>query len=244
MNTASFSLSGTIHRTNDLSDDDRSAMLTLMMRYFSGIDASLFHRDLEAKPWTILLRAADGMLAGFSTLDLMETRVGGRIVRAIYSGDTITDRHYWSTSALPRAFLRFFAQCADEHRDTSDWFWFYVCKGYRTFRFLPVFYRTFYPNPHVPTPAFEKSAMDAFGSERFGPAYHAGPGIVRVAGDYALQAGIGDITPERWRDPLVRFFAEHNPGWPTGEELVCIASLARSNLNARALRWLDAETES
>jgi hypothetical protein len=244
MSTMIASLTGEIVAVPKLDDDARTAMLELMTRYFAQLDPVQFHRDLNAKPWAILLRAPDGALAGFSTLDIMEARVDGRLIRAIYSGDTITDRSYWSTSALPHAFLLFVAKHTGVDRDEAEWFWFYVCKGFRTYRFLPVFYRSFFPHPNFVTPPFEQAVLNHLAAARFGAAYDPSQGVVRVPEDYSLKCGIGDVTPQRERDPFIRFFAEHNPGWPRGEELVCIASLTRSNLNARPQRWLDEESQS
>ena len=244
MNDTVASLAGEIVAVPELGRAERAAMLELMSRYFTRLDPRQFHRDLDVKPWAILLRTPDGAVAGFSTLDIMEVRVDGRLVRAVYSGDTITDRGHWGTSALPRAFIRFVAKHTGVDRDGAEWFWFYVCKGFRTYRFLPVFYRSFFPHPRSATPPFEQTVLNRLAAVRFGATYDPASGVVRVPEDYTLRRGIGDVTPQRERDPFIHFFAERNPGWPRGEELVCIAALTRSNLNARAKRWLNEESRS
>ena len=237
-------LQADIVRTSALSELDRRSMRDLMERHFRDCDAERFARDLAGKPWTILLRDAAGGVAGFSTLDVMEAVVDGRAVRAVYSGDTIIDARHRATTALPRAFLRFLARHAGWTGSNADWFWFYVCKGYRTYRFLPVFYHRFHPQPGQPAPAFEGRVMDALARLRFGDDYDPSTGVVRVPGDYALREGVGDLTAERLRDPFVRFFADRNPGWVRGEELVCLASLARANLRPKPAAWLDEESRA
>ena len=237
----SLLLEGDIVRTGELSPTDRSRMGSLMADCFTRFDSGRFERDLAEKPWTILLRAASGEIMGFSTLDIMETRVAGRDVRAVYSGDTIIDLRHRATTALPRAFLRFLARHTGAGRDEAEWFWFYVCKGFRTYRFLPVFYRSFFPQPGVATPAFEQQVMDHLARTRFSNTYDPDAGVVRVPGDYALREGVGDVTDERIRDPFVRFFAERNPGWIQGDELVCLVSLDRANLRNKPQQWLDRE---
>ena len=42
------------------------------------------------------------MLAGFSSLSIVDATVDGRSLRAIYSGDTIIERAHWGTQALAR----------------------------------------------------------------------------------------------------------------------------------------------
>jgi len=241
MSAESNPLEGVIANTSELSLAERATMETLMAHHFRAFDTRQFERDLAEKPWTILLRDAAGEIAGFSTLDTMAATIGGRLVRAVYSGDTIIDARHRMTTALPRAFLRFLARHTSMAHDAAEWYWFYVCKGYRTYRFLPVFYHTFHPHPDATTPEFEQQVMDHLARARFGDAYDPTAGIVRVRGDYALREGVGDLTAERLADPFIRFFAERNPGWTSGEELVCLASLDRANLLAKPLRWLDKE---
>ena len=241
MSDLSNTIEGVIVNTAELSPVERVSMRSLMGRHFKNLDPRQFERDLAAKPWTILLRDGGGDLAGFSTLDTMSATHAGRSVRAVYSGDTIIDSRCRMTTALPRAFLRFLARHTGVGRDATDWYWFYVCKGYRTYRFLPVFYHTFYPHPAAATPEFEQRVMDQLAQARFGDAYDSTAGIVRVPGDYALREGVGDLPAERLADPFIRYFAERNPGWTSGDELVCLASLNRGNLLAKPLRWLDAE---
>jgi hypothetical protein len=241
MNAESLLLEGDIVRTGGLSPTERSRMSFLMEDCFARFDTTRFERDLAEKPWTILLRAVSGEIMGFSTLDIMETRVAGRDVRAVYSGDTIIDLRHRATTALPRAFLRFLARHTGVGRDDAEWFWFYVCKGFRTYRFLPVFYRSFFPQPDVTTPSFEQQVMDHLARTRFVDAYDPDTGVVRVPGDYALREGVGDVTDERMSDPFIRFFAARNPGWMRGDELVCLVSLDRANLRSKPQHWLDQE---
>ncbi len=244
MNSPDPKLATEIVATGTISAGDRECMFVLMARHFSGLQSAGFERDLAEKPWTILLRDAAGGIQGFSTLDLMESRVGGRLVRAVYSGDTVIDSQYRATTALPRAFLRFIARHTGAGRDGADWYWFYVCKGFRTYRFLPVFYRQFFPHPAADTPAREKEVMDGFARHRFGDAYDPSTGVVALPGDYALRKGVGDITQGRLLNAFVRHFAHLNPGWLKGDELVCLASLDRHNFQARPRRWLDEETST
>ena len=56
-----------------------------------------------------------------------------------------------------------------------------------------------------------------------------------------LKPGVADLTAERLRDPHVHFFAERNPGHVLGEELCCLARLARNNITPAARRILGAE---
>ena len=237
-------LEGEIIPVFDLDASTREVMWQLMTHYFQRASRSAFERDLSDKQFAILLRDEEGRVRGFSTLAIMATHQAGRPVRALYSGDTIADRACWGTLALPLAFLRFVARHTGVERDGADWYWFYVCKGYRTYRFLPVFYQRFYPHPDLATPAAEQASLNDLARQRFGDAYDAATGVARVADDYALRPGVGDVTTSRGRDPFIEFFARRNPGWPQGDELVCLAPLRLENLRERPRRWLARELAS
>ena len=56
-------------------------------------------------------------------------------------------------------------------------YWFLIAKGYRTYRFLPVFFREFYPRYECATPAWAKSLLDALGRTMFGQAYDPRRGL-------------------------------------------------------------------
>ena len=53
-----------------------------------------------------------------------------------------------------------------------------------------------------------------------------------------LRPGVAEIDQIRLRDPHVTFFAHANPGHSMGDELVCIAELAPSNLTSAGRRLL------
>jgi hypothetical protein len=238
MNPPLQRLRGEITAVAALDEATRTDMAVLMARYFAPLDRACFARDLDDKPWAILLRDAHGRLQGFSTLDIMALMHEGRAVRVVYSGDTITDRAHWGSSALPHAFLRFLARHTGMDRDGADWYWFYVCKGFRTYRFLPVFYRRFYPHPECDTPPALQHLMHELARLRFGRSYDPARGVAMVPDDYALRPGVGDIAAGRSGDPFVAFFERRNPGWVRGEELICLAPLTAENLQARPRRWL------
>jgi hypothetical protein len=114
-----------------------------------------------------------------------------------------------------------------------------ICSGYKTFRFLPVFFRDFYPNPEADTPHEIQHILDALGRAKFGDRYDAASGIVRLPRPMPLRDGIADVTGQRLRDPMVAFFAGRNPGHGNGDELACVTELTRSNLTRAGERMLD-----
>jgi hypothetical protein len=199
----------------------RAAMFGLMQEYFYGVTAGQFESDLQGKNWVILLEES-GRICGFSTMQVYESHG----VRVLYSGDTIVHRKAWGSSLLGRVWLQ-------AVRRLGPQYWLLITSGFRTYRFLPVFWREFWPryDRPAPPPLLTKLAMD-----RFGSGYDAGTGIARLAAPQRLRHGLDKIPRNRLSDPHVAFFARANPGHSRGEELVCLCPLIPANQTAAGRR--------
>lgn len=228
--------------TSMLTDADRRRMYALLGTYFEGTDPAGFETDLGEKQSVILLRdGRSGLIQGFSTLMRLDCRVDGQDVAAFFSGDTIVDREYWGESVLARVWGQAVFEAADRlqvERPGLQVYWFLICSGYKTWRFLPVFFREFYPSAAAPTPSRMKRILDTLASGKFGDQYLPELGIVRLRRATPLRRGVAEITDERLRDPHVAFFARMNPGHDRGDELACLAELSRSNLTRAAARLM------
>jgi hypothetical protein len=232
-------LTGTLAPIAAVTLSERHEMYALLRTYFDGTTRARFEADLREKEAVILLRdERSGQVQGFSTFTRMTPRPG---VVAFFSGDTIIDREFWGETVLSRVWgATVFAEAeriaaADA---TTSVYWFLISSGYKTWRFLPLFFREFYPNMEVPTPAHVRDLLDTFGTQRFGDEYLADLGIVRFRNPTPLRRGVAEITEERRRDPRIAFFARMNPGHIQGDELACIAELSRANLTRAGLRMV------
>lgn len=213
-------------------------MFRLMEQYFDGLQRESFQADLGEKRWAIVLRdAAQGTIRGFSTITLMQAEVGGQTVRAFYSGDTIIDRECWHPFSLEKAWTPLVFSHLFAAPETS-WYWFMVCKGFRTYRYFPVHFHSFWPSPDAPVPLFEKEVLDALALQRFGRHYDPESGVVNCPCDYRLKPGVGDIVPEKTKNRYISFFQEANPAWVDGAELACITRISLENIKPALKRFL------
>ena len=222
---------------------DRDRMYDILRRHFAGTDRARFDADLLEKDTVIVLRDREaGAIRGFSTLMRMTARIDGSDVVAFFSGDTIVEPAYWGDSALSKMWAAAVFGEADrlaiESPETRV-FWFLICSGYKTWRFLPVFFREFYPNADAPTPPFHQRLLDALGRQKFGDEYIPGAGIVRFLNATPLRDGVAEVTEGRLRDPQIAFFVRANPGHADGDELACITEVARTNLTRAGRRMVD-----
>jgi hypothetical protein len=225
-----------------LTGAQRAEMFALLDRHYENVTRAGFAADLDEKQWVILLLdPATEALCGFSTQRLLDVEVAGRPVRALFSGDTIVARDRWGDGTLAHVWGRLALALIDGAPE-AELYWFLISKGYKTYRFLPLFFREFYPRHDLPTPVWAREVIDALARHKFPGAYDRGAGVVRAGpGKDRLRCGVADLGPERLRDPHVRFFAERNPGHVDGDELCCLAPLTRANFTAAAYRVIGPE---
>jgi hypothetical protein len=219
-------MNGKLIPQHELTSVQRTSMLALMQGHFDGVTSQTFGRDLAEKNWVIVLEDDNGRLCGFSTLLVYDSSVVP--ARIVYSGDTIVDREAWGSSALARTWIE------SVRRLDAD-YWLLITSGFRTYRFLSVFWREFWPryNAVVPPPL-----LDQLARERFGEQY--ANGLVRFPHPQRLRGALAEIPHGRDCDPHIAFFAAQNPGWAQGDELVCLCPLSSDNLTAAGERMVRA----
>jgi len=240
-------LEGEVKGVAELSDGERDEMYALLARYFANAARQQFERDLAEKEWAILLRDALGQVQGFSTLMRMRMTVNGEPAVVFFSGDTIIAREHWGETALPRLWGRHVFGLADQITNEiggARVYWFLICSGYKTYRYLPLFFREFYPSCERATPAPVKQMLDELGRVKFGDQYDAARGVIRFHQASPLQPGVADVTPRRLKDPHVAFFIAANPGHDRGDELACLAELSRDNLTAAGARMVGSAAQT
>jgi len=226
----------TLAARGEVSPAEAEEMHRLLGRYFDGVGREQFLRDLAEKTHVIRLRRGPE-LVGFSTLLAYETEFENQPVSLIYSGDTIVSPEAWGTTALPRAWIAAVNQIRLGF-PRGRYFWLLLTSGFRTYRFLPLFWRDFYPRYDRPMPAFERRLIEHLGRQRFGDQYDADRGVVRFYQPQRLRPELGGIPLTRTRDPHIDFFQARNPGHGRGDELVCLTELTAENLTAAGRRMV------
>jgi hypothetical protein len=231
-------LCGTIKPVRLLTGKDRCAMFRLMSTYFENIRWQRFSRDLGEKEWVILLHEqGTGQLRGLSTLMRMDDELDGEPFMAFYSGDTVICREFWGETILPRLWSRLVFKLAEGISDRKV-YWFLICSGYKTYRFLPVFFKAFYPSYAHSSPELVVRIMNRLALRKFSNQYDPANGVVRFREATPLKAGVAEISDLRLRDPHVAFFNRVNPGHVLGDELVCLAEVDYSNLTKAGRRMV------
>lgn len=226
-------------RPQALDETQRAALFALYETYYGGTSYALFCRDLLEKDHILLLHDADsGAVCGFTTLKVLHAEHENRPVRALFSGDTIIARPYWGSQALPWAWCALAGRiyAAAPH---IALYWLLIVKGDRTYRYLNVFSKSYHPSRKTPTPPDMRRLADFLAAERFGGYYDPERGIVH----YPQSQGHLKTewhNPAATHNPEARFFAERNPNYAQGDELVCLTLLHPDNLKSFALKGFQA----
>lgn len=227
-------MTGRLVPQSALTPRDRSAMFSLLDAHFKGVTPQQFHQDLEAKNWAVLIEES-GELVGFSTLLVYPAQVGDELLTVVCSGDTIVAPAAWGSMAFPRSWIESVYTIRDTHSQ-GRLIWLLLTSGYRTYRFLPVFWREFYPRAGVQTPPTWRRMLNELATERFGAMFDSDNGIVRFTHPQQLRGELAGIPVGRDSDPDVQFFIRANSGHHDGDELVCIADLDPANLTPAGRR--------
>jgi hypothetical protein len=179
-----------------------------------------------------------GALVGFSTMKAYSRVFDAEPINVIYSGDTIVTPKAWGTTALPRAWVAG-VEFLRAMLPPGRCFWLLLTSGYRTYRFLPVFWQEFYPRFDTGVPASDQRLLNHLASEQFGNQFEERSGIVRFVHPQRLADGLQAIPCGRKRDPHIAYFLARNPGHAAGDELVCLTELSPENLTAAGRRMMN-----
>lgn len=226
-----------------LTADERREMLVLLQACFHGVTAERFAADLADKDFVVLLDDPAGRLEGFTTLALYDAEHRGESLTVVASGDTLVHPRAWGRSVLPAVWIdavhRLHRKLGEERREDRRLVWLLLTSGFRTYRFLPVFFRRFWPRPDGGEGDDELSALArSLATARYGPLYDEATGIVRFPEPQVLRPELADLPEGRRRNPHVDLFLRANPGHAEGDELVCVTDLSPGNLTAAGRRMV------
>jgi hypothetical protein len=211
-------------------------MYGLYRDHYEATTSDIFLRDFAEKDFVLIVRDGGGAIRGFTTLAVLEASAAGSKIRAIFSGDTIMHRDYWGRQDLAFNWIRFAGRIKSERPDVPL-YWFLIVKGHRTYRYLSAFSTNFFPHWQRQTPDHEQAMIAHLARQRFGRHFDETRGIIHFPASRGhLRAELAAVSAVEAQRPDVRFFLERNPGYASGDELVCLTELAPNNLKPIARR--------
>jgi hypothetical protein len=221
---------------NQITDRDIKELFNLFSRYYDQTSYTTFISDFTEKQW--LIRMTDGdKLAGFSTQQIYPLSIRQKPIHVLFSGDTIVHPDYWQKSHLAGAFGHLFLKIASSCH--TPLYWFLITKGFRTYRFLPVFFNSYYPAFNQQTPEL-KQICDAIAQAKYASAYSPASGIIDPGPQKdRLCTQLATIPSHRKQNPHIAYFLQKNATFSRGTELACLAELNKENLTPKGLRVIE-----
>lgn len=203
-------------------------MFCLYEKYYDYANVDSFKTDLGNKD-VILLIWDNEHIVGFTTIKKYCTYFNDKPIQVIFSGDTIMHHAHWGNPILSIAWLKYAGKVKAQYYD-YPLFWFLIVKGHRTYRYLPVFSKKFYPTHKEKTPEYEQSLLDFLAKDMFGKYYIQQQGIIHYPQRGQLKEPWTKIPDTLGKRDEIKFFCERNSSYINGDELACLCELSESNL--------------
>lgn len=225
-------LKGMVKPISEYTPEEIGIMYSLMAEFYNNTDEDVFKRDFYDKDYCLAMYHETDGLVGFTTQKIMEVEAAGRQVQGIFSGDTIIHKKYWGDMELFKVWANFWFDYGETY---DEFYWFLICKGYKTYRMLPLFWTEFYPNYRSMTPAYEQSIINAYASRLYPDEYNEETGVIEYKRQKdSLRAGVADIGTREMRNKDIAYFCDVNPDYAIGNDLACLAKIDRNKLKKRA----------
>ncbi|MFC1643605.1 hypothetical protein ACFL1F_00815 [Chlamydiota bacterium] len=230
-------LQSVIKHIDEITDKQKHDMFLLMCVYYGNMSEKQFCYDLAKKDKVIMLMDKES-LCGFSTQVLLTYTINCKKTNIVFSGDTVIEKQHNNSFALPIAWGRMMLSILDQEPGIPL-YWLLTSKGYRTYRYLPVFFYDYFPRPFRVLSFFEQDLLMSIGEHLFNGKLDTQRWIIMSGKkDQYLQPGVADITEARRSKQEIVYFEKKNSGYIHGDELVCLAEFSRENLNPFILKKL------
>lgn len=214
-------------KVTTLSHSKKQQMAALYFDYYDGSDQARFYQDLAVKDEVLFLEY-DQQLVGFSTLQFYTFQQK----TIVYSGDTIVNPAHWQQQSLHSAWISRMG-LLKQANPTQPLYWLLLVKGYRSYKYLVVFAKTFYPDWRKQQPTL-KALTDQLAMAKFAALYNAKTGVVECPSEYGyLKTPLAQLAPHEQQKASAQFFINKNPYYYQGHELVCLCELSETNLHDR-----------
>ncbi len=218
---------------SDLNKNDIEQMYSLMLKYYDNVKRDKFENDFFVKDKVLIVYNDLNEIVGFSTFQLNSTMYKNRDVYSLFSGDTVLHQTYWGQAGVFKMAGIILKTLLE--KKTTPLYWFLICKGYKTYLFLPAMFKVFYPCYSIAIPEYEKGLINHLSEQRFGNKYYNG--IIKENADRVVTEY--NIIPEKkLYNNHIKHFVKLNPRYIQGEELACIAKIENDNFTELGKRFI------
>ncbi len=218
-----------------LTESEILQMYDLMDKHYQGVVLESFRKDLDAKS-KVFLFFKNNLIQGFTGLHFKSVIFKEKEMLVAYSGDTVLSKTYRGSLSIPVYWGRYMLKLSETE---PHLYWLLTSKGFRTYRYLSVFFHHFIPKPESLNTDLDE-LRDWIAKVYFGEDYDHKTGIlIRSKNTQTIR----DITGDKKaiassKDTFINYFATANPNYHLGHELVCLAHFQAKNIHPFILRVL------
>lgn len=226
----------------------KERMFELMAASYSFMERPVFERDLDQKQMVGLILDEQEVIQGFTTFAINPKDSGTEDYHILFSGDTIISPDHWGSLVMVKGWCTAVGQIIATDR-SKHWYWYLLSKGHRTYMYLPLFFREYYPSVKSESQDGDLKLIAERVSTFLYPGYwQPEAGVLKFDSDAgSLSSELAQGTYARKNNSHVAFFLERNPEFYRGDELVCVAELHPDNFKRSAKdyllegmnRWID-----
>lgn len=203
----------------ELTSTEWSEVLSFGSRFFEGA----FEASLRAKHELVMLRDGAGALVGMGAVELLE--LDGATI--IHVGNTAFADETRGQSHVQRLGFRYFLRAKARH-PLRPVYLAYTTFSWRTYLMLARNFARSWPRREQSLPEREGALYRQLGARLLGERFEPDTGLVRNL-DRRLRADIAALPEMLANDPDARFFVERNPGYASGDAVLCLAPLDARN---------------
>ena len=215
-------------RIENITIKEREEIIALYLNYYEGSNAAQVKSDLAYKTEIILMTSAN-KIVGFTTLEFYEKKWHRKTIRIVYSGDIIVAREHWGQQSLTFACITRMGMYKQEKPDLPV-YWFLIVKGHRTYKYLPVFVKSFYPHWDYQSESL-KAIAEFLALDKFGKIYNSQKGVLEFPESKGHLKEQYAYPNDNEKNKLsVKYFLQRNPDYVKGHELVCLCELSGENM--------------
>ncbi|MEL6673002.1 MAG: hypothetical protein AAFR61_12450 [Bacteroidota bacterium] len=239
-----------ITEAKDLHPQEEAQMVDLYLAHHHISREACLKRIQEGFDRLVIFRThKNGRIVGYNGYKVRTFRAPGflRPIMAVYLGQLFIEKAYRGSHPVQWSTLKIFLK----HKLFRPWYKTVIWADaltYKPYLLIAKNSHSFYPNPEKPTPPAYHMLINYLGMTHYGESYNPASGTVTKQRKL-LKDHVAPIRPRLLKNPLIRFYAEKNPGHSKGNGMLVLTDydwlvmanvvikVAKMNMRRRRKAW-------
>lgn len=224
-----------VQKIDELTPSDREKMFDIMQEHFLGLTRDKFSADLDEKNWVIRVNNESNEIQGFSTLKLMQQKIGDETVYGFYSGDTVLSMDAAGDPSWIAAWGEHVFSQADLLKPAKS-YWILLSSSFRTYTIISSCFKKYLPDPLDENDPHLLQIMRGFIEQKFPDEYQADKNLVILNNAISYKDRETLKLNFDHKRVATSFFFNANPNYQNGDMLGCMTEIIPNNLTKVGIR--------